>query len=65
MHIPEQAAIINPKFENCYIDESLIGSTQKVWKASVHGKYAAHVQRAVLAKRWLSVVLRLERGVLR
>ena len=63
MHIPDQAAIINPKFENCYIDESLIGSSQKVWKASVHGKYASYVHRTSLAKRWLSIILRLERDI--
>jgi hypothetical protein len=60
MHIPFFANIINPSAVNCYADESQMGTSQKVWRASVKGKYQQHIQRSVLAKRWLALVLRFE-----
>ena len=31
-HVPELANIINPVHLQCYADESLMGTSQKVWK---------------------------------
>ena len=62
MHLPQLAAIINPRYVDNYADESQIGTSTRVWKGSVAGRYKAHVQRTVLAKRWLAVLLRYERG---
>lgn len=60
MHMPLFASIINPMSLNCYVRESQVGTSQKVWKGSVAGRYQRHVQRSVLAKRWLGLLLRLE-----
>lgn len=62
MHLPLFASIINPRCVNCYVDESQMGTSQRVWRASVKGKYSNHVQRTVLAKRWLALLLRFEFG---
>lgn len=62
MHLPLAAAVINPKYVSNYADESQIGTTTRVWKGSVAGRYKAYVQRAVLAKRFLAQLLRYERG---
>jgi len=62
MHLPLMASVINPRLVSNYADESQIGTTTRVWKGSVSGRYKAHVQRIVLAKRWLAVLLRYERG---
>ena len=62
MHMPLVASVINPRCVSNYADESQIGTTTRVWKGSVTGRYKAHVQRTVLAKRWLAVLLRYERG---
>jgi hypothetical protein len=61
MHMPFFAAIVNPMALNCYVRESQVGTSQKVWRASVRGKYMSHVQRTVLAKRWFGLLLRYER----
>ena len=61
MHLAFFAAIVNPMALNCYVRESQVGTSQKVWRASVRGKYQPHVQRTVLAKRWLGLLLLLER----
>jgi hypothetical protein len=64
MHMPFEASVINPRTVSCYSDESQVGTSARVWKGSVKGKYKDHVQRAVLAKRWLAVLIRYERGKL-
>ena len=62
MHLPFIASVINPRSVSNYADESQIGTTTRVWKGSVSGRYKAHVQRIVLAKRLRAVLLRYERG---
>lgn len=62
MHLPMMASILNPYYVNCYADESQVGTSVRVWKASVRGRYQSTVQHNVLAKRWLAVLLRFERG---
>ena len=60
LHLPFFAAVVNPNSLNCYIRESQVGTSQKVWKASVKGRYRLVAQRTVLARRWLGLLLRLE-----
>lgn len=60
MHLPMFASVINPYYLNCYVRESQVGTSQRVWRSSVHGQWGPHVQRTVLAKRWLGLLLRLE-----
>jgi len=59
-HIPMMCEIMNPRFAQCYSEESLIGTTTKVWKQSMAGRYERVVQRNVLAKRLLGLLLRYE-----
>lgn len=59
-HIPSMSRIINPRFVSNYGEERAMGTHAKVWRASVSGNYAAHVQRTVLIKRALGVLLRFE-----
>ena len=59
-HLPMLCTIINPRFVQCYGEESLIGTTVKVWKKSMSGRYESVVQRNVLTKRLLGLFLRLE-----
>jgi hypothetical protein len=58
-HVPMMAKIINPRHLQCYASESLIGTTTKVWKRSMSGRYKKRVQKVVLTKRVLGVLLRL------
>ena len=62
MHMPLFASIINPGSLNCYVRESQIGTSQRVWRSSVKGRHHNHAQRTVLAKRWLGLLLRIEHG---
>ena len=50
--------IINPKFVQCDGEESLIGTTAKVWKRSMSVRYESVVQRNALSL--LGLFLRLE-----
>ena len=59
-HAPMHAEIINPVFVQCYAEESLIGTTTKVWRRSAAGRYRRTVQETVLAKRLTGLLLRLE-----
>ena len=59
-HIPAMAAIINPAWVSCYAEESLIGTTMKVWKQSQKGRWKRLIQHRVLLKRLCGLVLRLE-----
>ena len=58
-HVPMMAAIINPRYVQCYAPESLIGTTTKVWKRSMSGRWKRAVQNVVLTKRLLGVLLRI------
>jgi len=60
MHVPEYAAVLNPRWVQNYSEESLIGSTCAIWKRSARGRYHAGIQRTVLVKRATGLFLRLE-----
>ena len=59
-HLPEFAGCINPRMVSCYADESHIGTCCLAWKRSLSGRWAGHVQRSVLLKRWVGVLVRME-----
>jgi hypothetical protein len=59
-HLRLLATLINPRFVNVYADESLIGTTMKVYKKTMSGRYKQHVQRNVLLKRAVGLFLRFE-----
>ena len=52
--------VLNPRCVQCYGEESLIGTTTKIWKRSVSGRYQDHVQTSVLLKKLCGLKLRLE-----
>ena len=59
-HVPFYAEVLNPRFIQVYAEESGVGTTTTVWKASVSGRYHAHVQEVVLVKRTCGLFLRYE-----
>lgn len=62
MHFPAWAQVVNPRSIHAYAEESSVGTTTKVWKASMDGKYQKTVQMNVLTKRLAGFFLRLESG---
>ena len=59
-HLPAMANIMNPAWVACYAEESLVGTTARVWKQSMHGRYTRMVQHRVLIKRLCGLLIRLE-----
>ena len=59
-HLPRFAGIINPRYVQCYGEESLIGTTVQVWKKCMRGRYDKQAQRNVLLKRITGLLLRYE-----
>jgi hypothetical protein len=59
-HLPLYASLVNPRFVGCYKDESHVGTVCKAWKASMSGRFQDHVEKTVLVKRFLGVVIRYE-----
>jgi hypothetical protein len=59
-HVPMFAEIINPTNVQCYMEESQIGTTTKVWKRCVQSRYKKHAQRNVLLKRLTGLLIRCE-----
>ena len=62
-HLPRCARTINPVALQCYAEESLVGTTTKVWKRSMAGRYEHVVQEAVLTKRLTGLLLRMQVGL--
>ena len=60
MHVPELAAHLNPVHAQCYGEESFMGTTSKVWRKSMSGRYQHGVQTVVLVKRLTGLLLRLD-----
>ena len=63
-HIPQIAESINPRWCQCYGEESCVGTVVAAWKGSVSGRYRASVQRTVLVKRVTALLLRFEMALL-
>ena len=62
-HLPRCARSINPVTLQCYAEESLVGTTTRVWKRSMAGRYEPGVQRVVLTKRMVGLLLRVQVGL--
>ena len=59
-HAPELAGHLNPVKVQTYAEESSMGTTAKVYKKSMSGRYRGKVQVVVLCKRLTALWLRLE-----
>ena len=59
-HPPAMAQIMNPSHVACYLEESLVGTTVRVWKQSMYGRYEQMIQHRVLLKRLCGLMLRFE-----
>ena len=59
-HLRYMAELINPAFVQVYGEESLIGTTMKIYNKSMSGRYKQHIQRVVLLKRVTGYFLELE-----
>ena len=60
MHFPHQALLINPRFVQCYGEESLIGRITKIWRGSASGPYWKRVNLTVLTKYLIVVAVMYE-----
>ena len=59
-HVSSFPCRLNPRWVQCYHEESGIGSTTAVWSRSAVGRYRKNVQRMVLLKKLVSLIVRLE-----
>ena len=59
-HLPQCCAVINPTAVQVYGEESLVGTTVRVWKKSMAGRYTGVVQRNVLVKRLTGLMCHFE-----
>ena len=59
-HLPLMASALNPSFVQNYDEESQMGTTGRVWKKSMSGRFQKHVQKLVLVKRTTALPVRLE-----
>ena len=59
-HLHQQALLINPRFVQAYINESLIGVFTKIWRASAKGPYQSKVQGTVMLKYLVLLSLDLQ-----
>ena len=46
-HMPRQAALINPRFVQAYLSESMVGNVAKIYRHSMDGPHM-HVQSKVM-----------------
>ena len=54
------SGVVNPRYLQNYEEESSVGTVAKVWKLSANGRYSRTVQRMVLLKRLVALMVRLE-----
>ena len=59
LHYPYLARVINPKADQNYGEEALIGTLTNTWKRSISGRDTKKVQVNVLTKRIVALLLRL------
>ena len=59
-HVPMVCEFVNMRFIQCYLEESAVGTTTRIWMKSMAGRWRRRVQRTVLAKRFLGLFLRFE-----
>ena len=49
-HLHQQARLINPRFTQCYKEESMMGTTSNIYHNTCNGPYKKTIQRVVLMK---------------
>ena len=49
-HFFHQCCLINSRWTQCYSQESMVGKMVKMWRTSIAGQYAPHVQKTVCTK---------------
>ena len=57
-HLQLCCEVINPIYVQCYAEESLIGTSTKVWKKPIAGRWKRVAQRNVLVKRLTALLIR-------
>ena len=60
MHLPMYGEVMNPRFLHLYAEESLIGTTCRIWQRCMRGRYRRFIQQNVLLRRLLGLILRME-----
>ena len=59
-HFATFPAQINPRWIQCYTEESAVGLTTKIWARSANGRYRRTIQRTVLMKKVVALAIRFE-----
>ena len=59
-HFPAEARLIKPRLVQWYIEESYIGKVSKVWASSKSGPHKDTVQRVVLVKYLVWLVVEMD-----
>ena len=55
-HFQLAADLINPRFTQCYCEESMMGRISTIWESCASGPYARTIQRAALL-RYLTILV--------
>ena len=63
LRLPRQGLVMNPRFTQCYHEESLIGKVAIMWGAATNGPYRAVVQRNVMIRCLVLLATRLNRYI--
>ena len=59
-HLGMWARLINPRAVQNYVEEGFMGKVQKMWRASCQGPYAKTVQKTVLMKYLVLLIIEFE-----
>ena len=59
MHLHLYAAVMNPRWVQNYAEESLVGTTTRIWQRAMRGRYDNHAQSNVLLRRLVGLLLRI------
>ena len=54
-----QARLLNPRYQQCYASESMVGRVMNIYANSLHGPFAETIQRTVLTKYLLGLEIDL------
>ena len=61
-HLPLYAEVLNPKWVQNYMEESLMGAVARVYQRAMRGVYYQDIQANILVRRTLGLLLRLLLG---
>ena len=54
-----QSRLLNPRYQQCYASESMVGRVMNIYETSLHGPFAETIQRTVLTKYLLGLEIDL------